>query len=239
MSSTLFIFSALIGLVCFSNTIKSGEKIVEKKQVSDTSKKSFSYIALGDSYTIGESVDSTDRFPEQLKRKLESEGLTFHVLKVIAQTGWTTDELSAAIKDQQITETFDLVTLLIGVNNQYRGRDAEEYRLQLKELLQTSVRFAGGDVKRVIVVSIPDYGVTPFANNRNPQKIAREINLYNKIKKEETAKIGAGFIDITAISRKAKNNAKLIAKDGLHPSAQMYGLWADEILPLAKQILDK
>lgn len=196
----------------------------------------YSYLALGDSYTIGESVDTDERFPVQLAEKLTKNGFLTGAPKIVAQTGWTTDELTAAIENSNLKEKYDLVTLLIGVNNQYRGRSAEEYRTQFAELLQTAIGFAG-DEKNVIVISIPDYGVTPFGQERNPEKIAEEIDLFNQINLEETQKTDVHYVDITGISRKAKNNDSLVASDGLHPSGEMYRLWVEEIFPVAKQTL--
>jgi lysophospholipase L1-like esterase len=198
----------------------------------------YTYLALGDSYTIGQSVETNDRFPVQLSEKLTVNGFLVDSPEIVAQTGWTTGELSAAIAERNLDENYDLVTLLIGVNNQFRGRDPGEYRVQFAELLQTAIGFAG-DEASVIVISIPDYGVTPFARDRNPEKIAKEIDLFNQINYEETQKTKARYINITGISRLAKNNPDLIASDGLHPSGEMYRLWVEAIFPVAKQILEK
>ena len=180
------------------------------------------YLALGDSYTIGESVPATDRFPVQLARELGS-----GEPQIIAKTGWTTDELDAAIDAADPKGPFDLVTLLIGVNNQYRGRPADEYRSQFVALLQRAIGFAGGDAGRVIVVSIPDWGVTPFAEGRDRAKIAREIDQFNAINREEALRAGAKYVDITPISR--RDDPSLVAGDGLHPSGKQYGEWAKAI----------
>lgn len=185
------------------------------------------YLALGDSYTIGESVDATERFPAQLAREL---GLGEP--QVIARTGWTTDELNAAIDAAYPRGPFDLVTLLIGVNNQYRGRSADEYRGEFVGLLQRAIGFAGGDASKVIVVSIPDWGVTPFAEGRDRARIAREIDQYNAINREEATRAGAKWVDITPISRGADTG--LVAADGLHPSAKQYTEWVRLIAPLAR-----
>jgi lysophospholipase L1-like esterase len=198
----------------------------------------YTYLALGDSYTIGHGVDTDMRFPVQLAEKLTRNGFLVGSPEIVAQTGWTTDELAAAIESRELDENYDLVTLLIGVNNQFRGRDSGEYRVQFAELLQTAIGFAG-DEASVIVISIPDYGVTPFARDRNPEKIAKEIDLFNQINFEETQKTKARYINITGISRQAANNPELIASDGLHPSGEMYRLWVEAIFPVAKQILEK
>lgn len=237
MTTILTFISAYFLFACTLTNESEMEKTIEPQQQLDSIKNTFSYLALGDSYTIGESVQQKETFPIQLSEKLKVAGFDIESTKIIAKTGWTTDELSAAIQNQKLNQTYDLVTLLIGVNNQYRGRDAEEYRTQLKDLIRTSIQFANGNAQNVIVVSIPDYGVTPFAQNRNPEKIASEIDLFNTIKKEETQKAGAIFIDITPISREAKTNKNLVADDGLHPSAEMYRLWVEEIFLSAKMIL--
>ena len=180
------------------------------------------YLALGDSYTIGESVDPSERFPVQLAR-----ALNLGEPQIIARTGWTTDELNAAIDEANPQGPFDLVTLLIGVNNQYRGRSADEYRTQFVGLLRRAIGFAGGDASRVIVVSIPDWGVTPFAEGRDRAKIAREIDQFNAINREEAQRAGAKWVDITPVSR--RNDPSLVAADGLHPSGRQYTEWVKAI----------
>jgi lysophospholipase L1-like esterase len=188
------------------------------------------YLALGDSYTIGESVAPADRFPHQLAREL---GLGEP--QIIAKTGWTTDELNAAIDAANPQGPFDLVTLLIGVNNQYRGRDAEQYRGEFAALLQRAIGFAGGEAKNVVVVSIPDWGVTPFAEGRDRTQIATDIDRYNGINREETVRAGARYVDITAVSR--RGDPTLVADDGLHPSPAQYTEWVRLILPEARVAL--
>ena len=180
------------------------------------------FLALGDSYTIGESVPPEERWPVQLARELG-----YAEPEIIAKTGWTTDELSFAIDVANPKGPYDLVSLLIGVNNQYRGRDAEQYRREFVTLLGRAIKFAGGDPKRVLVVSIPDWGVTPFAANRDRAKIAAEIDRYNAINREEALRAGARYVDITPISR--RDDSSLIAGDGLHPSGKMYAEWVKEI----------
>lgn len=194
------------------------------------------YLALGDSYTIGESVEETERFPNQLAALLANEGLTVEV-KIIARTGWTTDELWQGIQNETVTPPYDMVSLLIGVNNQYRGRDIEEYREGFVFLLNKAIEYAGGDVKRVIVFSIPDWGVTPFAAGRNTTQIASEIDAFNQVNLEESQKAGAHYVDVTPVSRKAEEDPTLVAGDGLHPSGKMYAEWAKSALPIALGIL--
>jgi lysophospholipase L1-like esterase len=192
------------------------------------------FLALGDSYTIGESVEVADRWPNQLARQLRQRSVPLSDPDIIAQTGWTTDELSSALNRWMPRELYSLVTLLIGVNNQYRGRDPEQYRKEFAVLLQRAIGLAGGDKKRVIVVSIPDWGVTPFAEGRDRKKIAAEIDRFNAINAEETKRAGAKYVDITPISRKYPT---LVAPDGLHPSAAMYAKWVTVILPQAEAAL--
>ena len=196
------------------------------------------YLALGDSYTIGESVASRERFPEQLVRALRGRGVEMPGPLVIARTGWTTDELSAAIDDANLRGTFELVTLLIGVNNQYRGYPLDVYKAEFKALLERAIGFAEGDAGRVIVVSIPDWGVTPYAQGRDRQAIAREIDAFNDVNRARSLAAGARYVDITPISRRAAREPNLIAPDGLHPSADMYAEWVALILPEAIAALE-
>jgi lysophospholipase L1-like esterase len=195
------------------------------------------FLALGDSYTIGESVAAADRWPNQLALQLRKNGIDIGYPEIIAKTGWTTDELSSAIDAAKPHGPYALVTLLIGVNNQYRGREAEQYRREFVALLQRAIAFAGNDPKRVLVVSIPDWGVTPFAASRDRAKIGAEIDHFNAINAEETKRAGTRYADITPVSRHAATNAALVAPDGLHPSATMYTEWVRIILPQAEAAL--
>ena len=192
------------------------------------------YLALGDSYTIGESVAPDQSFPYQLSAKLDLSGIKMSLPEIIAATGWTTNELIKAIEEKNLQERYDLVTLLIGVNNQYRGYSSEVYRQEFKELLKTAIMYAGGNKSHVYVISIPDWGVTPFAkkSNRDLKKISSQIDLFNAIKKEETLREGIQYVDITPSSRKAELDLELIAEDGLHPSGKMYGKWVEQLAAL-------
>jgi len=203
----------------------------------DQSSNMFHYLALGDSYTIGESVDSMERWPVVLSQKLNNEGIIIDDVKIVAQTGWTTKALLDGINEDILQEEYALVTLLIGVNNQFQGRDTLEYKNEFKILLNKSIELTGNQPSRVVVVSIPDYGVTPFGISKGKERIAKEIDLFNAINYEESLKAGVGFVDVTAISREAEIDSSLIAEDGLHPSGEMYKRWVDQILPLAKEIL--
>lgn len=194
-------------------------------------KEKLKYLALGDSYTIGQSVDITLRYPVQIADSLKARGYLVEDPKIIAVTGWTTSDLKAGIAVANPQGPYDLVSLLIGVNNQYRGQDINIYRTEFEELLNQSVNFAGNDTGRVIVLSIPDWGVTRFATGRDREKIAREIDQYNAINKEITLSKGIVWIDVTAISRLAGQDETLIASDGLHPSGKMYTEWVRLALP--------
>ena len=200
----------------------------------------FRYLALGDSYTIGESVDAHERWPNQLATLLSPllGGSRRDVeISIIARTGWTTQELWDGIQVTKLELPYDLVSLLIGVNNQYRGYDIQEYRQQFVFLLKKSIEYTGSDTSRVIVLSIPDWGVTPFAADRDREQIAQEIDAFNAINREETEKAGAHYIDITPISRQAVDDPSLIAADGLHPSGKMYAEWAKLVLPVVLEAI--
>ncbi|MBE1159280.1 SGNH/GDSL hydrolase family protein [Dyella acidiphila] len=188
------------------------------------------YLALGDSYTIGEDVPAQARWPVQVAEKLRARAFAIDDPQIVAVTGWTTDELSDGMDKAELGASYDLVTLLIGVNNQYRGRAAEEYRAQLRTLLMRATTLAGKRAARVVVVSIPDWGVTPFGHRsgRNLQQIAAELDAFNAIAREEALAAGARFVNITGISR---DHASLVASDGLHPSGAQYALWTEAIEP--------
>ncbi len=205
----------------------------------ETQSQKLKYLALGDSYTIGESVLEVDRWPNQLVKSLNNKKIAVAKAVILAKTGWTTDELMQAITDSILDDSYDFVSLLIGVNNQYRGRSAENFREEFVTLLNTAINFAGKNPSKVFVVSIPDWGVTPFANNRDQDKIAREIDLFNKICEEESLKKGVKFIDITDISRNVYKDSELVAADGLHPSSTMYSQWVDRMLPMVEELLNK
>lgn len=190
------------------------------------------YLALGDSYTIGEAVPAASRWPAQLAQQLRARGVTIDEPQIIAVTGWTTDELSAGMDAATFTPPYELVTLLIGVNNQYRGRAAGEFRAQFSGLLRRAIELAGGRAGHVVVVSIPDWGVTRFAREqgRDPAQIAHALDVYNAIARDEAGRAGARWVDITPISRR---HPELVAEDGLHPGAAQYALWTNAILAVA------
>jgi lysophospholipase L1-like esterase len=203
---------------------------------SSAAAKQKTYLALGDSYTIGEKVDPKENFPSQVVRLLREKGFDFSDPRIVAQTGWTTDELQAAIKKGRLRRHYDFVTLLIGVNNQYRGRKVVEYLPEFESLLKQAIRYAG-DTSRVIVLSIPDWGVTPFAEGKDRKQIAAEIDEYNAASKLITAKYKVQYIDITESTRDAAKDITLLASDSLHPSAKEYGKWAKEVADVIKSKL--
>jgi lysophospholipase L1-like esterase len=194
------------------------------------------YLALGDSYTIGESVPAEDRWPNQIETLLEAEGIQAEVT-IIARTGWTVDELWEGIQINTPRGTYDLVTLLIGVNDQFRGYSVNEYREDFRFLLGKAIEYAGRDPAKVVVLSIPDWGVTPFAAGRDRGKIAKEIDQFNLVNRAESEKAGVHYVDITSASREVVSDPALIASDGLHPSGRMYALWAGQVLPVVKEIV--
>ncbi len=187
------------------------------------------YLALGDSYTIGESLPPTDNFPSQVQAILAKQGVIIDEITIIAKTGWTTDELSQAIDAAQPANDYDFVSLLVGVNNQYRGRSAAEYAGEFEALLHRAIGFAGGRRERVVVLSIPDWGVTPYAEGRDRLAIARAIDAYNKVNRDISRKHDIRYIDITPGTRKASSDPVLVAEDGLHPSSITYHEWAEAV----------
>jgi lysophospholipase L1-like esterase len=195
------------------------------------------FLALGDSYTIGEGVAVDGRWPAQLAHELRREGIDIAGPQIVATTGWTTDELSAGMDAVSLEARYDLVTLSIGVNNQYRGRSPDEFREQFHALIVRAIALAGADPHRVVVVSIPDWGVTRFAQGRDTAKIASELDAFNAIARDETTRARAHWVDVTPESRKAGSHEGMLAEDGLHPSANQYTLWTGRILPVVRAAL--
>jgi lysophospholipase L1-like esterase len=193
------------------------------------------FLALGDSYTIGEKVDSAARWPVQLAQMLRARRVAVRDPEIVARTGWTTDELAAGISVASPVGPYGLVTLLIGVNNQFRGRDAERFRAEFKSLVTQAIEFATGKPGRVVVLSIPDWGVTPFAAGRDRAKIGAEIDRFNAICRDETLKAGASYVDVTPVSREVHDS--WTAPDGLHPSGAQYRRWAELTLDAATAAL--
>ena len=207
---------------------------------------SLRFLALGDSYTIGEGVAPEARWPHQLAARLRDAGVPLEDPTIVAVTGWTTDELAAGLDaaeaEGRVHGRYALVSLLIGVNDQYRGRDAEAYRREFRALLGRAVAFAGAEASRVLVLSIPDWGVTPFAartpsgaaDGRDRAQIAREVDAFNRVNREEAARVGARYVDVTPLSR---TQGAQVVDDGLHPDGAAYAAWTALALPEARAAL--
>ena len=199
------------------------------------------FLALGDSYTIGEGAPNAERWPMQLVARLRETGVTVDDPEIVARTGWTTDELAAAMDASTFTPPYSLVTLLVGVNNQYRGRDLANYRVEFEATLQRAITLAGDKPSHVIVVSIPDWGVTRFghASGRDIAKIAAELDAYNAANAQIAKMLHCGYVDVTAVSREGGDAPEMLMADGLHPSAAMYEKWVDRIEPAAQAALSQ
>ncbi len=203
---------------------------------SASEEKKLSFLALGDSYTIGEAVPENECWPMQLVEMLNDAGKPFSKPQIIATTGWTSDELIAAIKIENPQGPFDLVSLLIGVNNQYRGYSKEVYANEFEDLLSQAIDFAGKITNHVVVVSIPDWGATPFAKDRNCEEIAKEIDEYNTINREISLQKGVHYVDITPGSRLSLSDYSLVTTDELHPSGKEYMKWTEKIYKIVAPI---
>ena len=197
------------------------------------------FLAIGDSYTIGEGVTEPDRWPVQLAAALRQRDVGIETPEILAQTGWTTDELAHAMRQHTFHPPYALVTMLIGVNNQYRGRDLANYREEFGALLARAIDLASGRAQHVIVISIPDWGVTRFGHEsgRDTLQIAREIDLYNAANAQIAASLHVHYVDVTALSRAGGDAADMLVDDGLHPSAAMYRRWTDAILAVTENAL--
>ena len=204
--------------------------------INVSEEKKYRFLALGDSYTIGEAVPENECWPVQLVEMLNAAGKPFDKPQIIATTGWTSDELIAAIKIENPQSPFDLVSLLIGVNNQYRGYSKEIYAKEIEDLLDQAIDFAGKITNHVVVVSIPDWGATPFAKDRNREEIAKQIDEYNTINREISLQKGVHYVDITPGSRLSLSNYSLVTTDELHPSGKEYLKWTEEIYKIVAPI---
>lgn len=198
-----------------------------------------SYLALGDSYTIGEAVAENGRWPMQLAAGLRAQGVGLADPRIIAATGWTTDELATALDLSEPLGEWDFVSLLIGVNNQYRGRSAPQYAGEFRQLLQRALGYARGRRERVLVLSIPDWGATPFGakDARGAAVIGAELDAFNAAAQRLCAEYGVAYVDIAPVSRRLGSDAAMLADDGLHPSAAMYAQWTALALPVARGLL--
>lgn len=192
----------------------------------------YSLLSLGDSYTIGEGVPGYENFPAQAVQLLRKKGIYFYAPEIIAKTGWTTDELQLAIDQNIFLPSYDFVTLLIGVNNQYRGKKIGEYEAEFENLLKQALGFSGGRHQRVIVLSIPDWGVTPFAQGKNRVQIGKEIDAFNLVNQKIADNHKVFYMNITPSTREAAQDPLLLTTDGLHPSAKEYTRWAEKLVPI-------
>lgn len=212
----------LLSTICLAIALSACAQVIDKN-------KKTRFLALGDSYTIGQSVAPQERWPVQLVSRLRASGADTFDPEIIARTGWRTDDLSSAIASTPLSPPYDLVSLLIGVNNYFQGRTPESYRPEFEGLLATAIRLAGGRSDKVFVVSIPDYGYTPFGRNNQPV-ISAGIDAYNRINEAIAAQYGVAYYNITDISRRGLQDPTLVASDGLHPSGKMYTEWVDRII---------
>ena len=211
----------IVLLTLMMATQTNSQKLLKKEPVK--------FLALGDSYTIGESVAEPQRWPVQLVNALMLKGFTCHQPEIVANTGWRTDDLERAIAERNLPKDFNLVSLLIGVNNQYQGKSTEEYTRAFEELLLMAIQLGSGVRSHVLVLSIPDYGYTPFGKARQ-STISEEIEAFNDINRAIAKKHGVTYVDITGISRRGFAEPGLVAEDGLHPTGKMYALWVERIL---------
>lgn len=228
---TLFISAIFILFLCCNATDSNQSNNIETPQTTN-----YKLLSLGDSYTIGQSVCETCRFPEQLKDSLinNTEDASFN-LKIVATTGWTTTNLLNGISNENLPNNYDLITLLIGVNNQYQGKDFSIYETEFPELVDVAITKAKGDKNRVIVVSIPDYAFTPFGNGNTT--ISSEIDAYNAFAENYCNANNITFVNITDITRNGLEDTDLVASDGLHPSKKAYSLFVERLLPYALEKL--
>lgn len=203
----------------------------------DRIEKNYSFLCLGDSYTIGESVFILENFPNLVVQLARKSGYHFLAPEIVAKTGWTTYELQAALNEYQFLPSYDFVTLLIGVNNQYRNHSVGEYEPEFELLLQNAIAYAGGNAGHVIVLSIPDWGITPFAIERDSEKIAMEIDNFNNANRAISERNNVHYINITESTREALNDNTLLAPDGLHPSSKEYTRWAKKIFSVIRPLL--
>ena len=212
---SIFFLSILISMVaCSQSTVEQPVKL----------------LALGDSYTIGESVSHAESWPQQFAAALEKKDIEVRTVDIVAKTGWRTDQLIEAIKNTDLAESYSMVGVLIGVNNQFQGRSVESYAPEFRQLLNTAIEFADGKKENVFVISIPDYAYTPFGQSSSPDRISEGIDEYNRVNKAIAKEMGIVYVDITPGSREAIQRPELIARDGLHPSGQMYAEWVQQVM---------
>lgn len=235
LSIIRLLFIPILFAIFLPALISCSKKSMPNPTPSDPSAKT--YLALGDSYTIGQSVFEAERFPNQTVSILRAQNIKINDPKIIATTGWTTKNLLDALNaTSNLPTNYDVVSLLIGVNNQYQGKSIDEYKIEFTSLLNRAIQYTANKPTHVFVLSIPDYSVTPFASGSNKPKIASEIDQFNAENKRISLALGVNYLDITPISREP--DPALIASDGLHPSGKQYKSWTDLLAPLMKQILN-
>ena len=222
----------LLQFLIISTLLLSCSNMNETNSYLNAPPKPIRMLSLGDSYTIGTSVDVEERFPAQVIALLRHRGFEVTEIELVAQNGWTSGELLAGIRSSSVQGLFDFVTLLIGVNNQFRDYDPHEYQQDFRELLRIAIVFAGGRPERVVVLSIPDWGATPFARGMDREQISQDIDLFNQIKRFETQAVGAQYVDVTLLSRDVHDDPSLMAEDGLHLSGKMYSMWAELVVEI-------
>lgn len=226
------VFFSIIFLSLMSYVKKNEIPLLNNLNNTDTADVSMTYLALGDSYTIGESVAASERYPVQTVNLLRLQNVKINNPDIIAVTGWTTGDLIQALNVNPPKTNYSVVSLLIGVNNQYRGQSLGGYKTEFTELLKRAVLYAGSNKNHVFVLSVPDYSVTPFASGSDTKMIAKDIDAFNEANKKISLRIGVHYLDITTISRGAENNHTLLAADGLHPSGLQYEKWSKLLAPL-------
>ncbi len=233
---SISLFLSIFKISCLSSSYQDRTKMepTDKEQ-----SQMIKILALGDSYTIGEGVKQSERWPMQLASQLRKDNLKVDTPQIIAVTGWTTTDLMSAIEKSSLEQRYDLVTLLIGVNDQFQGYSEESYAIGFNKLLVKAIELAGGRPNRVIVISIPDYSVTPFGKRFGSARIRAEIDKFNEINKEIATENRVHYVNVTEISRRAAEDPTLLASDGLHPSAKMYAEWVELTVPVTKSMLEE
>ncbi len=228
-------FDPLLFAILIPVLFSCSKKSMTNNSIPVTDPSARTYLALGDSYTIGQSVAEAERFPNQTVALLRAQNIKINDPKIIATTGWTTKNLIDALNATPPQNNYDVVSLLIGVNNQYQGRGIDEYKTEFTLLLNRAIQYAANKPTHVFVLSIPDYSITPFAQGSDRARIAAEIDQFNAANKAISLQLGVNYLDITPISREP--DPALVANDGLHPSGKQYKRWADLLAPMMKQVL--
>jgi lysophospholipase L1-like esterase len=244
MKHLLYLLLSILLVSCTQGSSPAVLEISETQESEDTAvpqqtdlpEQTVRFLALGDSYTIGQGVSEDERWPIQLAARLDEQGIETQVM-IVARTGWTIENLLFNLAIEPPEGTYDFVLLLIGVNNQFRGGEPEGYRIRFKELLELAIRFAGDKPQNVIVLSIPDWEVTPYAERMPPRSLEFDIDDFNAVNLQEAQSYDARYVDITPISRRVTKDKELVAPDGLHPSGAMYALWVEELLPQVLEII--